>query len=74
MIPGINNLSSVGTSPLKNGARTILGGSLSAREGSRSVEDLQQVVSKYNTSRRIDNQGSDYGKYNPITNPIPWYS
>lgn len=48
MIPGINNLPTIGTSPLKNGARSILGGSLSAREQTRSSEDIQQIVRKYN--------------------------
>ena len=84
MIPGIYNLNTVGTSPLKRGARQIIdnGGYLTSRQPSALGQlDLGIDVSKSmkvlptikNEDLAKKKEVGDPDKYNPITNPIPWY-
>ncbi len=82
MIPGIQNLNTVGASPLKRGAKNILDAgyytSRQTAEGakhplSQSVKVLPGLSSelKEELARKKEEVLPD--KYNPITNPIPWY-
>lgn len=82
MVPGIHNLSTVGTSPLKRGARNIMSHSrlptandLSALSLSQSMKTIQPFPNEQKEAIiKNKEEESNPSRYNPITNPIPWYN
>ena len=78
LIPGINNFSTVGSSPLRRGGATQV---LARAEddarligASQSAKMLPQLWAEDAKSKLLmaKAEGIDPDKYNPITNPIPW--
>jgi hypothetical protein len=77
MIPGINNLNTVGTSPLKRGAVNMIQsarGEAHSRNGfSQSMKSLPMM--NHSVLKTLPAQPDDQPKnYNPITNPLPWHN
>ena len=81
LIPGINNLSTVGSSPLRRGGATqVLARVLPSDEDALLIGTSQSA--KVLPQRWVEDakgklllakaEGVDPDKYNPITNPIPW--
>jgi hypothetical protein len=83
LIPGIHNLNTVGTSPLKRGGRQILSNprlstSLMPNKNdsnllSQSMKNLPPFENALKNELAMKKEMQiDSDRYNPITNPIPW--